>query len=713
VLLWYYVLGEALSIRLLVFFLLFTTVLKAEEKSYDVVIAGAGSGGVAAAIQASRMGARVALVEETDWIGGQMTAAAVSTMDEGGDITQNSGFYGEFLEAMKAEYGRLGKSVGTCYYSAKSHCFEPSVIQRVLYKMIEDTRSQHHVLDIYLHHRVVKVLSDGTMVTGIETEPQMTVHSSVLIDATEFGDVLPLTPAAYRISHFTSDDSVDPKACVQSLTYVGVIRKYPNGVPAELQLKDPPPGYSDALRDKFSHVMTRDGNPETKVPPVDLAMHNLYRGLPDSSNPSNYDAATPQKITRSELNWFNDYPMHAGDFSGSQRTDEICAAKIRTLQVLYYIQHDMGETAWSVADDEGYNTPYNQEHACANIPEEFRAIEQDLPPLPYIRESRRLVGVYTLTASDIRREGDSKKAAKSFPTAIAVGDYADDLHGCNQEADLEHDLEHVDDRPPGFREGPFQVPMEALIPIKVDGLLAAEKNISQSRTANGATRLQPITMLTGQAAGTLAALSVLQHKQPRQVDPAAVQYQLLRAGAVLAMEEDSDLQHGTELWQAAQFVVAHGWMSASDGKFQPSLPLTRGESAELLAEAYSVAKPFNEFRPAIVNKATFSDVPLWSRYSAPVERLMTLHAADACPSMPQIFCPSKPASASSFLQFATRLSTRRESAAVGAVKNVNAQTGDVLTRGAAALILYRLATAGMSNLDLKARNSDTQDKVQQ
>ena len=51
------------------------------QASYDVVIAGAGTGGIGAAIQAARLGASVLLLEETDWIGGQMLAAAVSAMD--------------------------------------------------------------------------------------------------------------------------------------------------------------------------------------------------------------------------------------------------------------------------------------------------------------------------------------------------------------------------------------------------------------------------------------------------------------------------------------------------------------------------------------------------------------------------------------------------------------------------------------------------------
>src|ERR1700712_5514234 len=73
-------------------------------QKYDVVIAGAGSGGVAAAIQAARMGMKVALLEETEYIGGQMGSAGGSNIDEGFRLTPPSGFYKEFIANMEAYY---------------------------------------------------------------------------------------------------------------------------------------------------------------------------------------------------------------------------------------------------------------------------------------------------------------------------------------------------------------------------------------------------------------------------------------------------------------------------------------------------------------------------------------------------------------------------------------------------------------------------------
>lgn len=211
------------------------------EQSTDVVIVGAGTGGISAAIQAARLGAQVALLEETDWIGGQMTASADATMDEGGSpITLNSGIYAEFVQRMHAYYLARGKSVGTCYGKDTNHCYEPHVIQKILLEMIQDANDEGkgHV-SLYLRERVVKVLGTEQIVTGVETQKHHIFHSKVVIDATEFGDVLPLSHAAYRIGRFTG--AAPGKSCIQDITYMPILKKYPSGLPPELFMQHPPP----------------------------------------------------------------------------------------------------------------------------------------------------------------------------------------------------------------------------------------------------------------------------------------------------------------------------------------------------------------------------------------------------------------------------------------------------------------------------------------
>jgi hypothetical protein len=186
------------------------------------------------------------------------------------------------------------------------------------------------------------------------------------------------------------------------------------------------------------------------------------------------------------------------------------------------VQHDLGETNWSVADDEGYDTSYNQQHHCANL-QGYETFEDQMSQEPYVREGRRLIGTQTLTGNELVYSWQDKKNTPSYPNSIAVGYYPMDLHECYQQNTLEAALDTASDRRATFSGGAFEVPMGVLIPEKVDGLLVAEKNISASRLANGAIREQPIAMNIGQAAGTLAALAVQDKMQPRQVKAQSVQ----------------------------------------------------------------------------------------------------------------------------------------------------------------------------------------------
>lgn len=543
------------------------------------MIAGAGAGGVAAALQAARSGASVALLEETDWIGGQMTTAGVPTMDEAGFNT-DSGLYAEFSERVKVHYAHLGKSVGTCYSSPRKICFEPGVGQTILHEMLDDTRKavgpggKRRRLDLYLRHRVVRVFADGQKVTGVATQTGERFGSKILIDATEYGDVLTLTPARYRIAWFTSEDR-HPQGCVQDITYTSEIRKYFHGVPPELVMKNPPPGYSAEVVQRFKRDVALAEGEQGHA--RSFASHNAYRGVPDSANPEDYTRDQPDRITKTGINMANDFPATLDIFDRSKRKQIQCQAKLLTLQFLYYVQHDLGETQWAIANDEGYDTPYNrEENLCPEIPEEFKPIERQFPLMPYVRESQRLIGMRTWAAPQLRRSGTPPVGIDKFPTSVGVGDYPMDLHGCDAENNFERDLETKNDQPSFMSAlGPFEIPLQVLIPERIDGLMAAEKNISQSRLVNGATRLQPVAMAIGQAAGATAAVAVARGIQPREVTPGAVQRILVDAGCRLIDTDYPDVPKMPRFWTDVQMVTLHGLMSAENGQaFEPYRALT-------------------------------------------------------------------------------------------------------------------------------------------
>lgn len=464
-------------------------------------------------------------------------------------------------------------------------------------------------------------------------------------------------------------------------------------------MKDPPPEY-----EKWLPTLRRqwqiNGNPVDRQLPINFAIHNAYRGLPDSSNPENYVSSESRQITRTALNWFNDYPVHTNIYDRSERQKILCEAKLKTLANLYYLQHELRETLWSVANDEGYDTEYNRtENSCPNIPAEFKAIEHNFPPAAYIRESERLIGEYTLTAADIRREKQGGISIVGFPDAIAVGDYADDLHGCNAASDFNLDIESITNRPPGFRSGPFEVPLGSLIPQKVDGLLGAEKNISQTRLANGATRLQPITMLTGQAAGALAALAVARHVQPRAVPSEQVQIALLKAGSILSRQPMPDLSMGTRPWQAAQFAVTHEWMEMGDGGFKPAAVLTRGETADILDRAFALSGTAGReddssamYGKSAFEEASYKDVPLYALISRAVEAWHATGTVPPCKQSPELFCPDSPMTTGELISTVAELMAKQPGARKPDInvlhEGVVGADSDSLTRVDAAMILY-------------------------
>ncbi|MCB1277838.1 FAD-dependent oxidoreductase [Prosthecobacter sp.] len=531
-----------------------TTFEKLRDR-YDVVIAGAGTGGVGAAVQAARMGVSVLLLEETDWIGGQAMAAAVTSMDEGGTLVRERGLYRELCGLISAHYRPLGINYLTAYWHGHVGV-EPRVGRRLLQVMLGDARGGG-VLDLALLTRVSKVSKEKNTVIGVDISSggrTRHVASRVLIDATEWGDVIPLTGARYRVGNCLSD-AIDPKRHVQSNTWTAVVKQYPQGVPDELLLKAKPPGYTDKVDAAFAKTLVAGEKVDTKTKPWNWATFIGYRGMPDSSHPADNSV-----ITRTHLNYNNDYPSTVAELEDpAARLATNRAMQLKTLHLLYYIQHTLGKSDWSVADDEGFDSSYRCAEVDAWIAERpdlapFRAVLIRFSIMPYVRESRRIVGLHTLRPSEIERVVGKPV---QFKRTVALGDYPIDLHGSMSLPWLEPNLDREIDIPNkfgGHGAGPFAIPFECFIPEKVDGFLPAEKNLSQSRMANGATRLQPHTLNMGQAVGVIAALAVKEDIQPRAVDPVKVQRILLEAGDTLSIAPVA-ARHGTKAWCELQMQV--------------------------------------------------------------------------------------------------------------------------------------------------------------
>jgi len=137
-----------------------------------------------------------------------------------------------------------------------------------------------------------------------------------------------------------------------------------------------------------------------------------------------------------------------------------------------------------------------------------------------VRETRRIVGEYQLTADDVL-------GARKFDDAIARSAYPVDIHNPKGSGTVLKRL------PPGEA---YDIPLRCLLPRNTERLIVAGRCISGTHEAHSSYRVMAIVMATGQAAGVCAALASRFDAAPRSIDVRDVQSELLRQGASLRKE---------------------------------------------------------------------------------------------------------------------------------------------------------------------------------
>jgi len=197
-----------------------------------------------------------------------------------------------------------------------------------------------------------------------------------------------------------------------------------------------------------------------------------------------------------------------------------------------------------------------------------------MPVIPYVRESRRILGDTTLTSQMLLKNSLSYRDGKTnleFHDSIAIGRYNIDLHNSGEPVDIENSLGETQasitiNNP----RGNFQVPLNVLVPAEIDGFVAAEKNLSMSRLANGALRLQPLCMMTGQAAGALAAIAARENIPPRSVPAIKVQWELLQGGVIISLARFRDVPQEHKYNAAVQLALVHRLLEPLSYPHNPS-----------------------------------------------------------------------------------------------------------------------------------------------
>lgn len=476
----------------------------------DVLIIGAGTGGTAAAIQSARLNSKTILVEPTTMLGGMLTAAGVSCTD--GNDQLPSGIWEEFRQALYKHYGR--KPLNTGWVSNTN--FEPKVGDSIFKAWAVKEKN----LWVYYGFEFEAVQKNGNKLTGAtfrnkDNSEVLKIKAKVIIDGTELGDVFAAAGAAYDLGMDDPAVSGEKEAreknnIIQDLTWAAVLKDYGPGTDKTIARPD---GY-DAR--KFYCTCT-DAPCEGKPWNGDKMKMLNYGKLPRSPG---------VKKDKYMLNWppfGNDIYLNVVEDKTEIRNMKYDSAKRHTLGFIYFMQTELGMKNIGLADDE---------------------LDGGMALIPYNREGRRVRGVVRMNINHIKNPYDYTL----YRTGIAVGDYPVDHHHARYPGKV-----------PEIEFPPipaYNVPMGVMIPEKTDGLIVCEKGISVTNIVNGTTRLQPVVLLAGQAAGVLAAKSVQLKKKVREVPVRTVQEELLKAKAHLM--PFTDVKPDDPHWEAIQKVGAAG-----------------------------------------------------------------------------------------------------------------------------------------------------------
>jgi hypothetical protein len=444
--------------------------------SSDVLVVGGGPAGLGAALGAANTGVNVILTERYGFLGGNATAALVMPLmsfhtqeqaprksdtvtllpnDHGSGKPVIAGVLTALLERLVRAGGAISPSLETGYVVP----FDPEVFKLVALDLLDEAgvRFLFHALasDVIGNHRVNGVVFETKSGPG-------GIRAPVVIDCTGDGDVAARAGAPYAVGR-DDDQLVQPMTLMFRITefdrshFEAYVREHPDqwrGVH----------GLWDLIRKAVA-----DGN--LRLPREDILFFSTLHEREVSVNSTRVN-----KVLGTDV-----WDLTYAEWKSRRQMRQIAA----------FLRH------YVPGFDQGYIV-----QSGVNIG---------------VRETRRILGEYQLTADDILE-------ARKFPDVIARSTYPVDIH--NPEG-IGTTLKRL---PPGEA---YDIPLRCLLPQRVEGLIVAGRCISGTHEAHSSYRVMPVSIATGHAAGVCAGLAVRDQKTPRAISASEVQAELIRQGANL------------------------------------------------------------------------------------------------------------------------------------------------------------------------------------
>lgn len=404
---------------------------------FDVVVAGGGASGLIAAVSASRLGAKTLLIEHANCLGGTGTYSMVAQWI--GFYNRDTRVVGGIAKEFADQVVALGGSEGFRHYLMAEASSNPIPLVHFAFnpetvKIAADALATHDNLTVRLHSRVVATIGTCQRVSGVVVQDISGRRAvGARVIVDATGDAVVALGAGVPMAPSELAASTDVQPCT---------------------------------------LMFRLSN-------VDVA---TFRAIPRQTK----RALALQGLAEGRIFWeslsFCSTPGH---------TDAICLMS----RVSGVDATDAAQLSRAEAEGRkqvGAILSFLRERVAGFENATLAAIAGHIG----VRETRRIVGQYTLTEDDIL-------ASRRFPDSIALGAGPLDIHEAGGTGISLY-----------APEQPFEIPMRCLLPRSVRGLVVTGRAISASRTANGGARHMATAMALGEAAGVVAALEALHGECP-------------------------------------------------------------------------------------------------------------------------------------------------------------------------------------------------------
>ena len=435
------------------------------ESEYDVIVCGGGPAGFSAAIQAARASARVAIIEQNGYFGGTGTVNGVNVFSYGYHDGERFILAGMFKEI----YDKLLKRDAIIPHIQRA--WEPYNMEE--YKLLIEELLEKEGVDIYLESSIVAVKMENRKISHVfinTLKGCLALGAKVFVDATGDGYLSFLANVPFDIGR-EGDGSIQPYT---QMFFVG-------GVDFE-KLKE----YN---RDNISH--NEDGRT--------FINSNRFIDFIAKANDDGYDFIPVKTIgSMYSIPWLPgicgvNFGRVFGDvnFDPKQLAKDSHTGRLQVKEAVKVLQKYIP----------GFENCY--------LIDTSSKIGR--------RESRRIKGLYTLTADDI-------KNCSQFADVICQACYHIDIHDPKGAFNGVYRLK---------KGTHYDIPFRCLVPVGVDNLLVAGRCVSASHEALGAIRVQPICMVMGQAAGIAAALCANNNVAPKELKYSLLKEQLIQTNAIL------------------------------------------------------------------------------------------------------------------------------------------------------------------------------------